>query len=63
MELPLIDGSEVDVFTAWRRLLAYTQRAGVCKAVKRQYRRRCRRHDSVAIADSMTGLIENDCDR
>lgn len=38
-----IDGAEEDVFSGWRRVLCYTQRAGVCKRIKRQYNRRFRR--------------------
>lgn len=36
-------GFEQDVFTSWRRVLCYTQRAGVCKKAKRQANRRERR--------------------
>lgn len=42
-ELPAKDAAEQDVFTGWRRLMCYTRRPGVCKAIKRQYRKRCRR--------------------
>ncbi len=36
-------GDENDVFTGWRKMYKYTQRAGVCKAVKRRANRRERR--------------------
>ena len=62
-EVTLTTGAEHDVFSRWRRRFCYTQRSGVCAAIKRQYRRRCRRAEVDAVADSMTGLIENDCDR
>ena len=32
-------GDEEDVFTGWRKLYKYTQRAGVCKGVKRRANR------------------------
>lgn len=32
-----------DVFTSWRRVMCWTQRAGACAAVKRRARRRERR--------------------
>lgn len=35
--------AEVDVTTGWRRLMCYTQRAGVTSGIKRQMRRRERR--------------------
>jgi hypothetical protein len=35
--------AEQDVFTRWRRLMCFTQRAGVCKSVKRAANRRDRR--------------------
>lgn len=37
------DGDEHDVFTGWRKLYVYTQRAGVTSWVKRKARRRERR--------------------
>ena len=40
--IPLRGGAEMDVFTGWRRMLCYTQRAGVCKDAKRTYSRRLR---------------------
>jgi len=40
--IPLRGGTEMDVFTGWRRMLCYTQRAGVCKDAKRTYSRRLR---------------------
>lgn len=35
-------GADWDVFTGWRRLLCYTQRAGVTKQVKAAYNKRDR---------------------
>ena len=40
---PVKSGDEQDVFTGWRKVYKYTQRAGVCKKVKRQANRRERR--------------------
>ena len=37
------DFAEQDVFTGWRELYCYTQRAGVTSAIKRKARRRERR--------------------
>ena len=37
------DGDDFDTITAWRRLLKYTQRAGVTSSAKRRMRRRERR--------------------
>ena len=42
-------GAEYDVHTGWRKLYAYTQRAGVCASVKRQTRRRERRDAVVSV--------------
>jgi len=39
----LKDGAEFDVVTGWRKVLCYTQRAGVCKKIKKQMSRRNRR--------------------
>lgn len=39
MKRPIHSYVEEDVFTGWRRLYCYTQRAGVCARVKRRYRR------------------------
>jgi hypothetical protein len=43
MKRKAITGAEQDVVTPWRRLLCYTQRAGVTSGIKRQMRRRERR--------------------
>jgi hypothetical protein len=43
------EGSEQDVHTGWRRLLVYTQRAGVTAAIKRRTRRRERREAKAEI--------------
>ena len=39
----LKDGGEYDVVSRWRKVLCYTQRAGVCKKIKKQINRRVRR--------------------
>ena len=41
--IPLKGGGEQDVFSGWRKVLCYTSRSGVCKAVKRQYSKRLRK--------------------
>ncbi len=43
MEIRMKGGLEVDVFTGWRKVLCYTQRAGVCKKAKRKYNKRVRK--------------------
>jgi hypothetical protein len=43
MTRPIRSSAEGDVFTTWRRRFCYTQRAGTCAKIKRQYRRRERR--------------------
>lgn len=40
---PRKGGEEMDVFSRWRFLLAYTRRAGVVSGVKKRARRRERR--------------------
>ena len=45
-------GDEQDVFTGWRGLYKYTQRAGVCKRVKRRANRRDRREAKQEIRES-----------
>ena len=52
-ELPLVTAAEHDALTKWRRWLCYTQYAGVCASIKRQYRRRCRRNEARVIAEGM----------
>ena len=46
---PVRGGAEQDVFTRWRRLYCYTQRARVCKKVKTSASRRDRREARRAI--------------
>jgi len=41
--------TEDDVFSSWRRVYCYTQRAGVCARIKRGARRRERREAKVEI--------------
>lgn len=48
-------GREEDVFSSWRHIYCYTQRAGVCAEVKRGARRRERREAKVAIRAAMAG--------
>ncbi len=45
MKRRIKSADEQDVFTGWRRLYSYTQRAGVCHKVKRRARRR-ERHEA-----------------
>ena len=45
-------GFEQDVFSVWRKMLCYTQRAGVCKKAKRQVNRRTRRRGKREIEDA-----------
>lgn len=45
--------TENDVFTKWRHLYCYTQRAGVCAKIKRGARRRERREAKAAIRIEM----------
>lgn len=40
-------GDEQDVFSGWRRVLCYTQRSGVTKAIKAKFNRRVRREQRV----------------
>jgi hypothetical protein len=43
MKRRIKSAAEQDVFTGWRKLYCYTQRAGVTSRIKRQARRRERR--------------------
>ena len=45
---------EQDVFTRWRRLYCYTDRAGVCHKIKRGARRRERREGKADIRAQLT---------
>lgn len=47
----IVTGDEQDVYTAWRKLYCYTQRAGVVKAVKRRTHRRERQEGKVEIRE------------
>ncbi|AYN58524.1 hypothetical protein HOU70_gp43 [Arthrobacter phage Liebe] len=40
---PVVTWEEQDVYTSWRRVLAYVQRPGVVRAVKRRTHKRERR--------------------
>ncbi len=45
-------GAEHDVVSRyWRSMYCYTQRAGVCKNIKRQMSRRDRRKSHIALRD------------
>jgi len=41
-DLPMRNGDECDVFSAWRRVARWTHKAGSCRRVKRGYARRVR---------------------
>jgi len=43
MEIPMKGGFEQDIFTGWRKVLCYAQKAGVCKKAKKKYNKRVRR--------------------
>jgi len=47
--LPLKSADEQDVHTRWRRYYVYLQRAGVTSRIKRQTRRRERRHNKLDV--------------
>ena len=49
----IVTGEEQDVHTGWRHLYCYTQRAGVCAAVKRRTNRRERREGRSAIWEQL----------
>lgn len=48
-KIPMKGGDEQDVFSNWRRVLCYTGRSGVCKAVKRRYNKRLRQAHKMEI--------------
>lgn len=48
-------GGEQDVFTGWRRVLCYTKRAGVTKAVKAKFNRRVRREWKASLREGNGG--------
>lgn len=53
-------GFEQDVFTGWRKVLCYTQNAGVCKKAKKQYNKRVRRQIKLEI--KFLGVVDgNTC--
>ena len=51
MKRPPKGGLEQDVFTGWRKVLCYTQRAGICKWVKAKANRRERREARLEVMD------------
>lgn len=53
-------GDEQDVFTGWRKLYKYTQRAGVCKSVKRRANRRDRREAAAEAQERLSELYAPD---
>ena len=48
MSRRIVTTEEQDAYTPWRRLLCYTQRAGVVKSIKARTHRRERRVDARA---------------
>lgn len=50
---PLKGGDEWDVFTGWRKVLKYTARAGVCRAIKTKFNRRQRRESKEEIRKTL----------
>jgi hypothetical protein len=51
--IPLKGGAEQDVFSAWRKVLCYTRRSGVCSAIKRQYAKRMRQVHKREVRDAI----------
>ncbi len=45
--IPLKGGLEQDVFSAWRKLLCYTQKPRICKWVKSKYNKRMRKQGKI----------------
>lgn len=41
--IPLKSCDEYDALTSWRRVMAYVQRSGVKKAIRKQYNKRFRK--------------------
>jgi hypothetical protein len=48
----IADGDEQDVYSRWRHVMCWTQRAGAVKAVKRRTHRRERREAAAEIRAS-----------
>jgi len=44
-KISLKGGLEYDILTGWRRVLCYAQKPGICKYVKRKYRKRFRQRE------------------
>jgi len=53
MSRRIVTTEEQDAYTPWRRLLCYTQRAGVVKSIKARTHRRERREARAEIADQL----------
>ena len=51
MSRRVVGHEEQDAYTGWRRVLCYTQRAGVVKAIKRRTHKRERREVRASIRD------------
>lgn len=51
----IVTADEQDVYTGWRRVLVWTQRAGAVKAVKRGTHRRERREGKAEIERQRDG--------
>jgi len=49
MARAIITGEEQDAYTSWRKVLAWTQRSGAVKAVKKRTHRRERRAAKAAM--------------
>lgn len=48
-------GDEQDVFSGWRRVLCYTKRPGVTKAIKAKFSRRVHREQKVSLREGNGG--------
>lgn len=53
MKRRAVDGDEQDVYSAWRKLLCWTQRPGATKKVKRRTHRRERREARAEIQEQL----------
>lgn len=55
MSRRIVTAEEQDAYTAWRKLLCYTQRAGVVKGIKTRTHRRERREAHSEILQQRDG--------
>ena len=60
MKQKLKTAAEYDWTGAWRRLLCYTQRAGVGKSIKRQMNKRFRKQSRVMANEEIRRMIYNE---